>query len=253
MVRPRDRQLKIIDILRREGRVSVDKLVASFESSPETIRRDLKKLSRGGRLLKVHGGAMLPGALGEGSYQQRMTENVTAKREIAEKARQLILPGDTLFLDTGSTTLIFAEEIANIKNLTVITNSIEIAKVVSGGKKTSKVFLLGGEYFKANRQTIGAMVLAQLQYFQAQHVVLTVGGINASAGAVGFDIGEVSLASAMLARAGNSILLVDASKFNRIAPFVVGALDKFDQLVCESMPEGVLKAALIQNDIDIVC
>ena len=252
-MRPRDRRLKIIDIIRQQGRVSVDMLVAEFQSSPETIRRDLKKLSRNGDVRKIHGGAMLPGIQGEGPFRQRMGEHVGAKRQIAKNASVLISPGDTVLIDTGSTTLIFAEEIARIKNLIVVTNSIEIAKVIGVSSNGSKVYLLGGEYHSDGRETLGSMVNAQLAQFHAQHVVLTMGAVSAEGGAMAFDMGEVSVGRAMLAHASNAIMLADSSKFNRIAPFVTGTLNQFNQMVCELEPVGALKAALLKNNVEIIC
>jgi DeoR family glycerol-3-phosphate regulon repressor len=252
-MRPQERQLKIIDILRRTGHASVDELVAEFNSSAETIRRDLSALAHSGKIQKVHGGALLPSnQQGEGPFQQRMAENIAAKRMIAEKARNLIAAGDTLLIDTGSTTLIFAEEIASIKDLTVITNSAEIAKIIAAAKNNSKVFLLGGEYNSDNRQTLGAMLTAQLEQFHVQHAILTVGSLNAQVGAADFNVEEAVVARAMLQRAKNSILLVDSSKFNHAGLFVVAKLDQFDQLVCEVEPDQALKTALEEADVELI-
>ncbi len=155
----------IFDIIRQEGGISVDKLVEEFNSSAETIRRDLNKLSKAGKIQKIHGGAMLPGPLGEGPYQQRIGENVKAKRLVAQKACALISPGDTIFIDTGSSTLSFAEEIIRVNDLTVVTNSAEIARVISSSASGARVYLLGGEYNADNHETTGAMAIAQLEYF----------------------------------------------------------------------------------------
>ena len=250
-MKPQYRQLKIIDVLRKMGRSSVDELSSKFKASPETIRRDLAVLARSGKILKVHGGALLPSNQGEGSFQQRMSENIIAKRIIAEKASKLISSGDTVFIDTGSTTLIFAEEITTIKDLIIITNSAEIAKVMSSNN-TSSVFLLGGEYNADNRETTGTMVLSQLEHFYAQHAVLTVGSISAKAGAMDFNLEEATIARAMLQRARNNILLVDSSKFNSAASFMVGKLNEFDQLVCEIEPEAAFKSVLLKHNIEVI-
>ncbi len=250
-MKPQYRQLKIIDVLRRTGQASVDELASKFKTSPETIRRDLSVLARNGKIVKVHGGALLPNSQGEGSFQQRMSENIVAKRIIAEKASQLIASGDTLFIDTGSTTLIFAEEIASIKNLIVVTNSTEIAKVI-GANSTSQVFLLGGQYNKDNRQTTGTMALSQLEHFYAQHAILTIGSLSITTGALDFNQKEATIARAMLKRAKNSILLVDSSKFNRTGSFVVAELNEFNQLVCEIEPNQALKTALLANDVEVI-
>ncbi len=252
-MRPLDRQTKITDFVRQEGRVSVEALAARLAASPETIRRDLGVLSEAGKIHKVHGGAMPPRIVGEGLLQQRMLENVAAKRYIAQKARPLISRGETLFIDTGSTTLIFAEELATIDDLTVITNSPEIAAGISAGNSSARVFLPGGEYHAGNRETFGLMVIEQISAFRANHAVLTIGGIEAEAGVMDFSIDEAQVARAMIGRAENIVALADSSKFNRIAPFSVGALGRFHCLVCEAQPGGPLKEALLREKVRVLC
>lgn len=251
-MRPKERQLQIIDIIRLQGRVSVDDLVKEFASSPETIRRDLSLLARTGKILKVHGGAMLPGSYEEGSFQQRMSESTAAKRLIAKNASQLISPGDSIVIDTGSTTVILAEEICRIKDLTIITNSTEIAKIMGESDNDANVFLLGGEYNPENKETVGSMVMTQLANFHVKHSIITVAGLDPTAGAMDFDADEVAVARIMLSRASNVIVLADSSKFNVVAPFVVADFDQIDQLVCEVEPDDVLKTALLKSDVEIL-
>lgn len=227
-------------------------LVSEYDSSAETIRRDLINLSKAGKIQKIHGGARLPGPSEEGSYQQRMGENAKAKRIAAQKACALISPGETLFIDTGSSTLFFAEEARSIANLVVITNSAEVARVMSSSNNGTRVYLLGGEYNSDNRETMGSMTISQLENFHAQHAVLATGAIDAVAGVMSFDAGEVAVTRAMLSRAENAIVLADSSKCGRIAPFVIGRLAQFDYLVCDEDPGQLLKDALAQHDVKVL-
>lgn len=252
-MKPKERQQKIADIIREEGQSTVDQLVETFQSSPETIRRDLSALALSGKIQKIHGGAKFSNIHGEGPFQQRMSENVAAKRYIAEKASQLIAPGDTLLINAGSTSVIFAEELLKISNLTVITNSLDIAKTIGSNKNGIKIYLLGGEYSQDNHETLGAMVISQLQNFHVQHFILPVGYIDATVGATDFDASDVAVSQAMIKHADNCIILADSSKFNRTAPFVVAQLNQFDTLVCEKQPEEPLKASLLENHVEIVC
>lgn len=242
-MKPGDRQLLIIDILHQHGRVSVKQLVDQLGISAETIRRDLNALSIAGKLHKTHGGAVLPQILGEGPFQQRMGENVSAKRQIAKKACELIVPGETIFIDTGSTTLAFAEELSLIDNLTIITNSADIAKIM-GSNDSTQVFLVGGLYSADNRETIGPMVISQLSQFRVKHSVLTIGGIHATAGITDFNINEAYIGQAMIKQAENVIVLADSSKMDQIAPFEVAILEQLSYLVCQSEPGQALAQAL---------
>ena len=244
----RDRQLKIIEILRNEGKVSVRGLVSQLGTSAETIRRDLSSLSDAGKLHKTHGGAVLPRITGEGPFQQRLENNIAAKRQVAKRACPLISPGDTLFIDTGSTTLIFAEELALIDNLTIITNSADIAKIVATNH-SSQVFLVGGLYSADNRETTGPMVISQIDKFRVTHTVLTIGGIDAKTGVTDFNVNEAHVAQAMIQQASNVIVLADSSKLNQIAPFEVSSLTQINSFVCNISPDESLRAALADAEV----
>jgi DeoR/GlpR family transcriptional regulator of sugar metabolism len=232
------RQAKLIEIVRRQEKVSVDALAKQLEASRETIRRDLTQLSDIGKIQKVHGGARIPRVLGEGSFKQRQSENVDAKADIAQLASTLFHPNETLFVDTGSTTLFFVEAIAsaNIEGLTVITNSAEIARTFATGKNTKRAFLLGGEFSADNGQTVGAMAVAQVRSFRAHHAVLTIGALDARSGAMDYNIDEAQVAKAMIGQSEKVTILADSSKLGALASFEVCALTSIDQLVTEKAP-----------------
>lgn len=245
-MKPNERQLIIMDILHQEGKISVKELVTLFAISAETIRRDLNALSRAGKLQKIHGGGILPRLIGEGPFQQRLSENVAAKRDIAKRAAALILPGDTLFIDTGSTTLSFAEELVQIDELTIITNSCDIAKI-TGSNPTSRVFLLGGAYHADNHETTGPLAIEQISKFQANTCVLTIGGIHSEAGLTDYNIDEALIAQAMIKQSEKVIILADSTKLNKIAAFKVASLAEIDTLVCEIEPDADLKQSLTKH------
>ncbi|GJL82824.1 MAG: DeoR family transcriptional regulator [marine bacterium B5-7] len=251
-MRPGERQSTIADIVRDEGRVTVEALTRHFGASAETIRRDLATLSREGIIRKVHGGAVFPGSRGEDPFQKRMGHNIAAKRHIAKKAITLVSAGDTLFIDTGTTTLMFARELGSIDNLTIITNSIEIARVVSTGNSSASLFLVGGAYNADNRQTFGMMAMSQIEMFRGTLAVLAIGTVDAAAGAMDYNIEEAQVARAMIKQSQSAVILSDSSKFNRIAPFAVGPLSCFNTLVCETEPKGSLQRALEQSSVEIV-
>ncbi|MGI9317829.1 MAG: DeoR/GlpR family DNA-binding transcription regulator [bacterium] len=252
-MRPSQRQSEIADLVRQVGNVSVEELCARFQSSAETIRRDLNALAGVGKVKKIHGGATLPVTVGEGPFQQRLGEHIAAKREIARKAVQLIRPGETIFIDTGTTTLTFAEEFNDIDGLTVVTNSLEIARHIGSQSGTSiRVFLLGGEYNAENRETSGQEAAAQLGAFRAHHAFIAVGCVDSEAGATDFNLEEAQLARAMIARSKQAIILADRSKFDRFAGYEVGPLEQFDYLVCDETPGSTLLQALHRNSVKVI-
>jgi len=239
-------------MVRSQGKVTVDELVESCAASAETIRRDLTLLAANGKIQKIHGGAIPTRDFGEGLFAQRMQQNGQAKRLIAQKARQLVSPGDTLLIDTGSTTLVIAEELAGIDDLTVVTNSTAIARAISSANKTTQMYLLGGTYNEDNRQTCGRMALNQLDGFHGNLAIVTVGAIAAGIGAMDYNCDEAEIASAMIARTDKVILLVDSSKFDRVAPFVVASFDRIDVLVSEKAPQGALADSLSTARVEMI-
>lgn len=251
-MRPDERQTAIADVIRQQARVSVDSLATMFGASPETIRRDLAVLARSGRVLKVHGGAVMPRAVGEGPFAERMTRNVAAKRHIARRACEVIKAGETLFIDTGSTTLILAEELVKLEALTVITNSAEVARVLASADSAHQVFLLGGAYRGGNRQTCGAMAIAQIDLFRADRALLTVGAADAGAGFTDYNAEEAEVARAMMGRSGSTMLLVDSTKFGKLAPFAVATPDTVNCLVTDRAPDTSLAGYLQGGGVSIL-
>ena len=252
-MRPRDRQSRITDMVRSQDKVSVDQLVETFHTSAETIRRDLTFLAANGKIQKIHGGAIALRNFGEGPFAQRMLLNSQAKRLIAQQVRRLVSPGDSLFIDTGSTTLAIAEELTTIDDLTVITNSTEVARVITSANKTVQMFLLGGNYIEDNRQTCGTMAVKQLEGFHCNIALLTAGAVAAEAGVMDYSHDEAQIASAMIEHSDKVLLMVDASKFDQVAPFVVAPFDRIDTLVSDQAPGGALARALDGAQVEVIC
>jgi len=251
-MKPKRRQDEIFDCVSEKGRVTVEELAELLGASRETIRRDLTLLSNKGKLLKFHGGATLPRRDVEGPFQARMAVNPEAKRRIAKTAASIFEPGDTLFIDTGTTTLSFAEELGKRSGLTVITNSSAIARTISLSETDNRVFLVGGEFQGDNQETVGTLAVDQIRVFRTRHAVLTIGGLDAKAGAMDFNIEEAQVARAMIERAELVTVLADSSKFNCSTLFEVCKFDKIDTLICDHAPTGGLLESLKRLQVDII-
>lgn len=250
-MKPRDRQAKIAAIIGQEGQASVDALAARFDVSAETVRRDLTQLAESGLVQKVHGGAKRPRLHAEGSFLERMGEEADAKQEIGRKLRALLEPGDTVFIDTGSTTLIGAAAIADIGRLTVVTNSADIARTMAQGAPDNAIYLIGGRYAADNSETLGPLAIAQIATFQADSAILTVAAVDAEAGVMDADIEEAHVARAMIANAQQVIIVASANKFGRRAAFRVCELGAVDILVSDSQPPVELAAALQSAGVEL--
>lgn len=246
------RQARIVEIIRKKERVTVEELASGLDISRETIRRDLSDLAKSGKIQKVHGGATLPHVFGENSFQHRMAYNAEAKSRIARKAASKLSTGETVFIDTGSTSLYLAEELSEVSGLTVVTNSTEIARIISAAGSANRTFLLGGEFNPSNRQTVGTMVTSQIRLFRAHHVLLTIGALDARSGVMDFDIEEAQIARTMIEQSAYVTILADCSKFKELASFEVCPLNQIHQLICDELPPEDLADALKQAGVEIV-
>ncbi|MEV8465646.1 DeoR/GlpR family DNA-binding transcription regulator [Fluviibacterium sp. DFM31] len=241
------RQDRMAAFVAHEGEVTVDTLAVRFDVSVETVRRDLAKLENQGRLRKFHGGARpVPTQQRlhvEASFEARMNEERAAKQAIAAKLTQIVHPGDTLFLDTGSTTLVACSVLAELRGLTVITNSVAAAdKLTLGGQ--GQVYLLGGAYARGNSQTVGPMVLEQIGRFRADHAVLTPTGLDAEAGVTDANADEAEIARAMINSAQSVTFLTVPSKFGRKAAFHVCGLGQIQTVLAAGPPDDTHLKAL---------
>lgn len=248
IVRPGVRQAEICDLVARFEEVSVKTLAAKYTTSEETIRRDLSLLADAGRVQKVHGGARRVARIDEGAFDERMGQNLLAKRLIAEKVAKLVAPRQTIFMDTGSTTLICAEAMARTKSLTVITNSARISATFAAGTGGAQVFLLGGLFRGDNAQTVGPTTIREIGYYRTDHAIITAGTLRAE-GAYDYSYSEAQVARAMIAAASEITVVVDHSKFERDATHKLCNLDQIDNLISDKRPNDALADALHRANV----
>ncbi len=250
-MRPDSRRTAILDLLREHSRLSVAELSGRIGTSQETIRRDLSSLASHSLLRKFHGGAELQAADRESPFDVRMGQHVAQKRQIARLAALLPGEGESLFIDTGSTTVAFAEELARRNRLTAVTNSPVIAGQLRRAGRFAGVFLLGGEYHSEVDETVGPLCIEQIRRFRTTHAFLTIGALGPE-GIMNFDINEAEVARAMVAQADRVTILADSSKFMRTALFEVGPLSCASRLVTDAPPPERIRRALETANVELL-
>ena len=156
----------------------------------------------------------------------------------------------TVFLDTGTTTLICAERLARIKNLTVITNSAQIAEVFAKGRGGADIHLLGGRYRGDNAQTVGGACIAQIGEYQADMAIITVGAIDGG-GVTDFSSQEADVARAMIKASSTLTVVADHSKFDQTARFRLCDLEQLSALVTNQPPEARLRDQLRRASVEV--
>src|SRR5690625_5165459 len=159
-MKPSKRRNFILDQLENEGKITIDELSVELNVSMMTIRRDLDQLENEGKVIRVHGGAVLPRPLiNETSFLEKEIRKVDQKHQIVKKAFSYIQEGQTLILDSGTTTLELAKLLKHSKNITIITNDIKIASELL--ESDLKVIVTGGEL----QNDIGALFGSWTQHF----------------------------------------------------------------------------------------
>jgi DeoR family transcriptional regulator of aga operon len=219
-----ERRAQILQIVRREGRVKVNELASLFNTSEVTIRIDLNELHDRGLVLRSHGGAVLPDTiLRESPVQERLKAHAEEKRRIGAMAASLIKDGETIILDSGTTTLEIARRIKKKQGLQIITNGINIAVELLDARD-AQIFVVGGTLGGESASITGRFTEDMLDQFSADKLFLSGAGCDPDFGVSGAHVEETMVNRAMLRISREIILVADASKFGkrsmaRIAPF----------------------------------
>ena len=211
--------------------------------SAETIRRDLRLMAERGEILKMHGAAALHHAVGEAPFERRMRENASGKRAIARLAAQSIEDGDSIMLDTGTTTSYLARELLQKRSLTVVTNSCDIARTLST-VTGNKVHIVGGELQGDNGAAFGNSAIAFVQRFNVRHAIITAGALDAATGVNDYNLAEAEFAATVLAQGERAVVVTDNSKFGKSALVNVCGFEALDCLVTDARPPDDLARAL---------
>jgi DeoR family glycerol-3-phosphate regulon repressor len=237
------RHTEILRLVQDRGTVPVAEIAASLGVSQETVRRDLRPLAQAGELVKLHGAVTLPHTVGEAPYERRLRENAEAKRAIARHAARFIEDGDSLMLDTGTTNSIFARELQRKRNLTVVTNSSDIARTLAT-VNGNRVYMAGGELNGDNGAAFGASAVQFVASFNVRHVFISIGAIDAEAGLTDSSLDEAEFARMLLSRGERRHVLTDSSKFGRRALIKVCEFADVDSIITERAPPAAIAEAL---------
>ena len=243
-------QAAILDTLRREKRARIVGLAEQLGVSDETVRRHLRDLVAQGLVRREHGFAVWTGPSEEPPFDQRMRLHAEAKRAIARLALELVEDGRTVMIDTGSTTAYVAEALAARRELTVITNGIEIARSLVG-RNGHRVYLAGGELKAELAAAVGLEALSFIGQFRADVAILSIGAVDIDHGLMNFALDEARIARAMMERAAKTVLAADRSKFGRRAVVRVGGLEEIDVLLTDRAPPEAFAKALATAGVEV--
>lgn len=229
-----ERQQRILDVARAEGRVEVAALADELDVTPETVRRDLTVLERHGLLRRVHGGAIPLERLGfEPRLAERQERYTGEKARIAKAALDELPDEGTVLLDSGSTTQLLAENLPHDRELTVVTNSIAIAGIVARRENLS-LYLVGGRVRGRTLAAVGEWATAALAGISVDVAFIGTNGITVRRGLTTPDQDEALVKRAMVSAARRVVVLCDHSKFGSEHFAHVAGLDAVDTVVTDT-------------------
>ena len=251
-----ERRNLILEKLNRDGGVRVTQLSQELGATVVTIRHDLDALEQEGYLERVQGGAVPIGTnFQSADFFQRKLFNREIKTLIAATAAELVQDGDTLFINSGSTTYYFAQQLKQHKNLSIVTNSLHVAEEM-GRIPTFRVILLGGNINAQFSFTSGDDTISQLNRYRADYAFLSVDGICLDGRITTYHSDEAAVCRLMMERSSSTIVTADYSKIGKEGFTYISDVQQMntlvtdpqaDQRVIESLQDAGVRVIVAQD------
>ncbi|APA00603.1 MAG: hypothetical protein RLZZ540_993 [Bacteroidota bacterium] len=249
---PNQRREKILDLLKEDGFAKVIDLARLFKVTEVTIRQDLEKLESEDLIIKEHGGASIKNVADQvRSFSLIRQENLELKSAIAQKCLEFIENGDTIILDSGSTTTEIAKKLKGFKNLTVITNALNIALLL-GTEQDIEVIMTGGEFKPPTLSLTGQKAADFFKGLNVQKLFLATAGISLKSGLTYPSISDLVVKKAMIDAAEVTYLVADSTKIGKSALASLGALSLIDYIITDNGIEEKHKEVFRDNEIEVI-
>jgi DeoR/GlpR family transcriptional regulator of sugar metabolism len=233
----------------RNGRgAEVVELARRFDVSEMTVRRDLARLAREGKLTRVHGGAVSD--RGEPPFAQIAVERLDEKRRIGRAAAGLVANGQTVILDVGTTTLQLARQLHG-RELTVVTSNLAVIEELLPDPGIELV-VIGGLVRRNYRSLVGLLAEEALRQLSADVAFLGASGIREDLSLMDTTMVEVPIKRGMIAAARRSVVLVDAAKFGTHGSMRICGADELDVLVTDAPADQPAVAALVRAGVEVL-
>jgi len=230
-----ERKLKILEFIEEHRKATVIELCHQFKVSSATIRNDLRDLETAGLLIRTHGGAMVKTKTGlEPDMSLRKVQNLDEKRRIAMAALRLVEDGDTIILDTGTTTYELARLLGEKRNITVVTNDLPIALLLEEFEAV-RVVVVGGMVRRKFHCTVASSFsgMNALSDLIVDKAFMAVNGFSLEKGASTPDLNHSETKKIMISIAARVILLFDSSKMGRNSFAIFAPPDRIDAVVTD--------------------
>jgi len=251
-MRLQKRQNDILDAVKSTGACSVTELARQLGVSDETIRRHIKPLVIEGLVEKVHGG-IVPGEdlVAERPFERRMGENIEEKKSISSLVAEIIQDGDSIMLDTGSTTTYVARALKNKADLSVVTNCTEIARTLARDS-SNRVHICGGTLRNDDWATFGPSAISFVRQFHVNYAILSIGAVTSSGDFTDFHLEEAEFSRAVIQQARKTIVAVDHTKFGNSNFVKVCDPAEVDIVVTDRQPPEEIQACFDEAGVEVI-
>ena len=233
---------EILNIARREGKVTVEGLAEHFGVTLQTIRRDLSDLADSGKLERVHGGAIIASGSANIAYLDRRTLNLSGKVDIARACAAQLPDNCSIFINIGTTTEAVANELLSHHQIMVVTNNMNVANILIQNENC-QVHVTGGTLRRADGGLIGSLTTETIRSFKFDYAVIGCSALDVDGDILDFDIAEVDVSQTIIHQTRKVFLVADHTKFQRNAPARIGSLSNIDHLFTDRPIDPALQAA----------
>lgn len=246
-----ERQKRILELVKTEGRVLVDELVTELDVTPQTIRSDLKLLSRANKLVRFHGGAHAVDGRANMEYEARRQIAAPQKIAIGKSAAKMIPDNASLFINIGTTTEAFSDALIDHKGLMVITNNINVASSLRLALE-NEVIIAGGVVRSSDGGVVGEATVDFINNFKVDYAIIGSSAIDSDGSLLDFDFREVKVSQAIIENARHVILVADSTKLKRNAPVRIGHISQVDTFITDRVKDEALLAACKEADVEVI-
>ncbi|WP_166348305.1 DeoR/GlpR family DNA-binding transcription regulator [Phytoactinopolyspora limicola] len=248
---PEERRQRIYDRLMETGAVRVSDLSKEFGASETTIRRDMARMEAKGVLERTHGGSILTRRMSsEPRYDDKGEREVAAKRSIGAAAAALVQPGESIFVNSGSTNLHVLRHLAAKEGVRVVTNN---ASALEAWREGNELVLSGGRYRPRSNSYVGPLAAHSIRSMYADRCFIGVDGISLRHGLTTPNESESEIAQLMIAGTlGAVVVVADHTKIGTVAQFVTASLERVSTLVTDRRLADDFEQALSELDVNVV-
>lgn len=247
-----ERHHKILEMLQVKKRVIVSELSEELKVSVDTIRRDLTRLEEQNLLIRTFGGAILPDSLNVcPPLEVRKELRIEDKTYIGKLAFAQIQEKDTIFIDGSTTSLAIIPYLGKIKELTIITNAIDVISSILKVNPELTLYMIGGTILNSISSTMGSEALLKLSELRVDKAFISSSGFN-SDGIFGNDFDEVTFKQMLIKNSRQVYFLLDSSKYNRSGSILLSPYKSSFKIICDSKLTQAQRLELQSISADLV-